>query len=223
VLRTPTIAGSRGRAPTSDGPDGNEELTARTGVVLLVLLAVLGVTIVRIGSLVWLHLFLGLLLIGPVALKMASTGYRFVRYYSGDPSYRRKGPPPMALRLLAPGVILSTVAVFATGVVLLFLGPSSRGTWLTLHKASFFVWLAATGLHVLGHVPGLPAALTASRGVRAELPGLEGVPGLEGGGRSGGSVRMLGLFAALAIGAVLALVLIPEFGAWTAFRHGHHG
>ena len=31
----------------------------RTGIVLLVMLAVLGVTIVRIGQLIWLHLFLG--------------------------------------------------------------------------------------------------------------------------------------------------------------------
>ena len=70
------------------GPDGNERLTAVTGVLLLVLLAVLGVTIVRIGQLTWLHLFLGLLLIGPVGLKMASTGYRFTRYYTHDPAYQ---------------------------------------------------------------------------------------------------------------------------------------
>ena len=39
-------------------------------------------------------MFLGVLLIGPVALKLASTGYRFVRYYTSEPRYRRKGPPP---------------------------------------------------------------------------------------------------------------------------------
>jgi len=58
------------------GVDGNEWLTTATGVVLL---AVLGVTIVRIGQLIWLHLFLGLLLLGPVALKLGSAGYRFIR------------------------------------------------------------------------------------------------------------------------------------------------
>ena len=66
------------------GTAGNEQLTAATGVVLLVGLAVLGVTIVRIGSLLNVHMFLGMLLIGPVALKMASTGYRFVRYYTAN-------------------------------------------------------------------------------------------------------------------------------------------
>jgi hypothetical protein len=70
--------------------------------VLLILLAVLGVTILRIGQLISVHLFLGLLLIGPVGLKMASTGYRFVRYYTGSPTYRRKGPPETWLRMLAP-------------------------------------------------------------------------------------------------------------------------
>ncbi|MGZ4175234.1 MAG: hypothetical protein ACXVUX_03315, partial [Solirubrobacteraceae bacterium] len=60
------------------GTEGNERLTVLTGALLIVLLAVLGITIVRIGQLLWLHLFLGLVLIGPVALKLASTGYRFM-------------------------------------------------------------------------------------------------------------------------------------------------
>jgi hypothetical protein len=62
---------------TGGGTDGNELLTSMTGAVLIVLLAVLGVTIVRIGQLIWLHLFVGLVLLGPVAAKLASTGYRF--------------------------------------------------------------------------------------------------------------------------------------------------
>ena len=60
------------------GTAGNQQLTAATAVVLLVLLAALGVTIVRIGGLLNPHMFLGMLLVGPVALKLASTGYRFV-------------------------------------------------------------------------------------------------------------------------------------------------
>ncbi len=55
------------------------------------LLLVIGLTILRIRQLISVHLFVGLLLIGPVALKMASTGYRFMRYYSGNRVYRRKG------------------------------------------------------------------------------------------------------------------------------------
>ena len=123
-------AGARPGSPiarlTAGGTEGNERLTAATGVVLLVLLAALGVTILRIHPLLSEHMFLGVLLIGPVALKMGSTGYRFIRYYTAEPRYRRKGPPPLLLRLLAPLVVLSTVVVFASGVALLLIGPSSR-------------------------------------------------------------------------------------------------
>src|SRR3979490_806117 len=90
------------RAVLGGGTDGNEQLTSITGALLLGLLAVLGLTIIRIGQLLWLHLFLGLLLIGPVVLKLASTGYRFVRYYTDARPYRGKGPPHAALRGLAP-------------------------------------------------------------------------------------------------------------------------
>src|SRR5580692_8444885 len=109
----------RARRLFGGGPDGNERLTALVGVILLILFAVLGVTIIRIGQLLWLHLFLGVLLVGPVALKLASTGYRFTRYYTGSRAYRRKGPPAAALRALGPFVILTTLAVFFTGLLLL--------------------------------------------------------------------------------------------------------
>ena len=70
----------------SGGVDGNARLTAATAVVLLVLLAALGVTILSIGQLVWWHVLLGMLLIPPVLLKLGSTGWRFVRYYTGSGS-----------------------------------------------------------------------------------------------------------------------------------------
>jgi hypothetical protein len=201
---------------TTGGPDGNEQLTAATGVILLVLLAVLGITILRIGQLTWLHFFLGLLLIGPVGLKMASTGYRFVRYYTGSAAYRRKGAPELWLRLLAPGVVLSTVVVFASGVALLFLGPTNRNPWVLIHKASFFVWLAGTGLHVLGHLPGMPGALRATRLDDTSARG----------GQAGGAGRAITLAGAVVGGLVLAIVLIPDFATWTAhmglWQH-HHG
>ena len=65
------------------GVDGNERLTAATAVVLIVLLAALGVTILSIGGLVWWHVLLGMLLIPPVLLKLGSTGWRFMRFYTG--------------------------------------------------------------------------------------------------------------------------------------------
>jgi hypothetical protein len=232
---------------TAGGTDGNERLTVEAGLLLFVLLAVLGVTILRIGQLLSVHLFLGLLLIGPVVLKLASTGYRFARYYTSNPPYRHKGPPPPYLRLLAPAVVLSTVVVFASGVALLLLGPSSRGSLMLIHKASFFVWLACTALHVLGHLPDLQrfnagratrtAALAAVSQARAHAPaagqatpaGHTTAGSLDAGqpslapppGRAG---RGLSLAGALAAGLALALALLPQFGPWLhyhRFLHGH--
>ncbi|MCW3029907.1 MAG: hypothetical protein JWM66_40 [Solirubrobacterales bacterium] len=191
------------------GTSGNERLTSIAGAVLLVLLAVLGVTIIRIGQLLSIHMFVGMLLIGPLALKMASTGYRFLRYYTHDAPYVRKGPPPIALRLLAPLVVASTIVVFASGVALLFAGPSSRDTLLPIHKLSFFAWLALTGVHVLAHLPEVGRSLSAEYRSRADV----GVLRLSGGvnGRVG---RSLSLAGAIVLGAVLAILVIPEFAPW---------
>jgi hypothetical protein len=199
---------------TGGGTEGNERLSYVTGAVLLVLLAALGVTILRIGQLISEHLFLGMLIVPPVLLKMSSTGYRFVRYYTGDPRYREEGPPELALRVLAPLVVLSTLVVFVSGIVLLFAGPSSRETVFPIHKDSFFVWLALMALHVLGHLPRMPIVLRADYGASAGLSS-------DVTGRAG---RTLALAGALVAGVVLAVVLIPEFGPWLApgVLHHHH-
>lgn len=187
------------------GTAGNDLLTSVTGAVLIVLLGALGVTILRIGSLLWEHLFIGLLLLGPITLKLASTGYRFVRYYTHDEAYVEHGPPVLALRLLAPLVVLSTLVVFVTGVILLLGGPSTRATWFPIHKDAFFVWLAVTAVHVLGHLPQVGLGLRADHGPAIDRLDY-GAPG-----RSG---RTLALAGALVLGVVLAVLLIPDFGAW---------
>jgi hypothetical protein len=202
---------------TGGGNAGNEQLTSITGTILLVLLAVIGVTIVRIGQLPWVHLFFGLLLIGPVILKLDSTGYRFACYYTRDPAaYRRKGPPEALLRLIAPIIVLSTVIVFVSGVVLLFVGPVNRGQLLLIHKVSFIVWAIFTSLHVLMHLPAMPASL---RAVRRANPG---VPGQQ----TGAAGRWISVAGAIVGGLVPAIVLIPDFAGWTAhtalLHHHHH-
>jgi hypothetical protein len=197
-------AGVRAERLTGGGTTGNERLTTATGAMLIVLLAVIGVTILRIHALLWMHLFVGMLLIPPVLLKLSSTGYRFVRYYTANPRYLRKGPPPMALRVIAPMVVLCTVVVFASGVALLFAGPSSRKTLFPIHKFSFFVWIAFTALHVIGHLPAMPRVLRADYGRSAQLSS-------DVTGRAG---RVLALAGALVAGAVLAVLVIPEFGPW---------
>jgi hypothetical protein len=89
------------KAPAESGPTANERLTAISAVLLIVLLALEGVTILGIRPLLSWHVFVGMLLIPPVTLKLASTGYRFWRYYTGRPDYVLRGPPHVLLRLLA--------------------------------------------------------------------------------------------------------------------------
>jgi hypothetical protein len=157
---------ARMRRGRSGGCAGNEQLTAITAAVLLVLLAVEGATLLQLRSLLTVHAFVGMLLIPIVALKLGSTGWRMLRYYRGGEEYVRRGPPHLALRtLVAPLIILSTVVLFATGVALLVLGQT-QGTLAGLHKASFIVWFGATSVHVLAHALKLPALL------RTRIPGV---------------------------------------------------
>lgn len=142
-------------ARTRDGVAENAALTAAVAVALLVLLAAEGATIPFIGQLLGPHIFIGMLLIAPVVLKLASTGYRFARYYTHSEPYVRRGPPRLALRVLAPGVALTTLALLGTGVALLFTGRPSD-TLVFAHKLSFFAWVALMSLHVLGHLLELP-------------------------------------------------------------------
>jgi hypothetical protein len=192
------------------GTAGNARLTASTGVVLLALLAIIGVRLLDLSGLLSVHLFVGLVLIGPVLMKIGSTGYRFARYYGADPAYRRKGSPPAVLRLIAPIVIVSTLVVLLSGVALLVLGPSSGAALLPVHKASFVVWAAVFSVHVLGHLaelPGLLRAVLAATRTRTRGAGSLSLSG-DVTGRAG---RMLALAGAL---VVLALALLPDFGAW---------
>jgi hypothetical protein len=189
-----------------DATEGNERLTALTAVVLIALLAVEGVTILFLRPLLSVHLFVGLMLIPPVALKLASTGYRFIRYYTHNARYRRKGPPPALLRWTAPIVVLSTVVVLASGVWLLLAGPRSRDAVLPVHKASFIVWLMFMSVHVLGHLTALPRVAVGE--YRSPAPGR--------------AWRGVALALAVAAGVVVAVALLPHFHAWEIARLLHH-
>ncbi len=133
------------------GVQSNARLTASTAVVLVVLLAFEGITLLRIHTLLTPHVFVGMLLVPPVLVKIGSTTWRFARYYRANATYRRKGPPPAVLRVLGPFVVILTVVMFSSGIVLL-LGPASwHSQLLFIHQASFFVWFAAMTIHVVGH------------------------------------------------------------------------
>jgi len=192
------------------GVAGNERLTAMTGAVLIVLLAAEGFTLLALHAMLTLHFFIGMLLVGPVLLKMGSTGYRFARYYLGAEPYVSKGPPLVLLRVLGPLVMTTSVGVIGTGVLLALVGPGPS-PWLVLHKLFFIAWFAVMALHVTWYAPQLPKLL------RSESPQLERTrAALAGAGQ-----RWLLLTAALAVGVVIAVATYHTSGAWTgSLKHG---
>ena len=186
----------------SDGVAGNEQLTALTGTVLLVGFALEGLTLLALGRLLTLHMFLGVLLIGPVLLKIGSTGYRFVRYYTRSEGYVRKGPPAPIPRVLGPVVVLTSLAVLGTGVALALTGRET-GPWLFLHKASFVLWFGAMTLHVLTYAWRVPRILLSTHAAAAR-------PGH-------GGPRLLLVGVSLGGGLVLALLAMHLATGWTAW------
>lgn len=191
----------RRQPATAEGAEGNERLTALTGVVLLAGFAVEGVTVLSVRHLLTLHVFVGMLLIGPVALKICSTCYRFARYYTGAAAYVRKGPPAPLLRLLGPFVILTSLAVLGTGIVLAAAGPGS-GPWLLLHKASFVLWLGVMSIHVLAYAWRLPRILLGRR------------PGAARAAVRGGGARWLLVAGAMAGGLLVAVLTVHLAAPW---------
>jgi hypothetical protein len=179
-----------------------------------VLFAVEGVTLLGVRQHLNIHVFVGMLVIPPVLVKTASTGWRFVRYYSGSPPYRRKGPPPAILRMLAPVLVVLTVMLLASGVVLV-LDPHFAGSqMLFIHRTGFFLWFAVMTVHVLGHLleTARLAPLDLARRTRAQI--------------GGASARQWTIALSLVAGAVLGIVMLGPTGAYlghSAFLHHHHG
>jgi hypothetical protein len=188
------------------GTEGNEILTMATATILTVLLAAEGLTLLNLRGLRSPHMLIGLALIPPLLVKLASTGYRMVRYYTRARAYREKGPPALPLRVLAPVLVAATVAVFASGVAMLLAGHRSD-TLMLIHKASFIVWTGLFALHFLSYLPRVLRSLRddwrAAR--RSEVAGTQ--------------LRLVVLAASLGCGLALALLLLPLV---TGFDGGHH-
>jgi hypothetical protein len=190
-----------GRPDRWGGTEGNELLTSATAAVLTVLLAAEGLTILNMGGLRTVHMFVGLVLIPPVLVKLGSTGYRFTRYYTRSSAYRAKGPPLLALRLLAPVLVALTIAVLVSGVLLMVAGHKSD-TLLLIHKASFIGWGAVFAVHFLAYIPRVARSLSAGLGAARR----EAVPGA--------GLRAMLLAAALGGGVAVAIALLPTIEAW---------
>ncbi|HEY6758537.1 MAG TPA: hypothetical protein VI318_03570 [Baekduia sp.] len=188
------------------GPAGNTILTAATASVLTILLAAEGLTILNLNALRTPHMLIGLVLIPPLLVKLGSTGYRMVRYYTGARPYVEKGPPALPLRVLAPLLVAATISVFASGVAMLLLGHTSD-TAMLIHKASFFVWGGLFVIHFVSYLPRVLRSLRADWHARRrrEVPGAE--------------LRLMLITGSLGAGLALALLLLPLV---TGFHGGGH-
>jgi hypothetical protein len=134
-------------------PDGNERLTAAVGLVLIVLTLIeLATVVFGLGQFMSLHVFVGFVLIPPVLLKLASTGWRFTRYYTRNAAYRLKGAPQLIMRLLAPMLVAATVILFASGVAIGVTHGRALSIARQLHGPASVVWMILVGVHVLAYL-----------------------------------------------------------------------
>ncbi len=181
---------------------GNERLTALAGAVLLVLLAVELVTAARLRTLLDAHIFVGVLLAGPLAVKLGSTFYRFLRYYTGSPAFVRRGPPRLALRVLAPLLIVTTLVVIGSGIGLLATGPAQAGPLLPLHGLSVLIWLPLVTTHVVAHIRRVPRLVADDwSNQRAERAPRRGW-------------RLGTNLGVLLLGALAAILVLPAAAPW---------
>jgi hypothetical protein len=181
-------------------------------MTLLVLLAVEGVTIPAIRLLLLPHIFVGLLLLPPLALKMSSTGYRFVRYYSGDREYRTAGPPRPIPRIIAPFLVLSTVALFGSGIALLVVGPDTGEYWKRIHTLSFILWFGFMTVHVLVHLIRA-VSLSSADLLPKRFPSVRRDV-------AGALTRRSLVAGSLILGIVLAIIMIPLDAHWIKWVSG---
>jgi len=175
------------------GVEANARLTGYAAVVLVVLLGAEFVTGLRSKQLLPAHAVIGFVLIPPVLLKLGSVGYRFARYYTGDPRYRAAGPPQLAMRLLGPVIVLLTLIVFGTGIELWLFGYRFGFIWVPLHHASSYLWFVAMGVHVINYLRRAPELAIADW--RDHM--------------GGAFTRRSLVVGSLVLGAVLAIAMLP--------------
>ena len=184
---------------------GNERLTALAGGILLVLIVVEVVTTARLRTFMSAHVFVGMLLAGPLAVKLGSTGYRFARYYTRSPAYVRRGPPHLALRVLGPLLVATTLVVVGSGIGLMVTGPDHAGPLLSVHGFSVLVFVPLTAIHLVAHILATRKLVaddwrTASA-ARA----------------SGRGIRVGVNLGALLFGALGTISLLPTIAPWIAW------
>jgi hypothetical protein len=207
---SPARSAERARGETQNGAAwsaviGNERLTTLAGGVLLVLIVAELVTTAALHALLSVHVFVGVLLAGPLVVKLGSTGYRFLRYYAGVPVFVRKGPPRLALRVLAPLLVATTLVLIGSGIGLLVTGPAQPGPLLGAHNVSALLWLPMIAIHTVAYVWRIPRSLVDDWG----NPATEPAPGR--------GLRLSVNLGALLFGALAAVFVLPSAAPWVAW------
>jgi hypothetical protein len=189
-------------------PVGNERLTAAVGLLLLVpILIEVATILLGVHTFMSVHVFVGLALIPPVLLKLGSTAWRFVRYYTRSRPYVALGPPQIAMRMLAPLFVAATLVLFGSGVAMGLVHGQALDWARRLHGPASVIWLSLLGLHVLVYF---------TRAVRRTVE--DAAPEQRGRARGAG-VRGLALAAAIVSGVVIAAAAVPAQHHWIDIRH----
>lgn len=176
--------------------EGNEALTSWTGLLLLPLLGLVGLTGVAFGSLWRTHFVVGILLVPVLGMKLATTTYRAVRYYTGSKKYRAAGPPELPARLMAPILIAVTVIAMWSGIVM-WLNNTQDRPWSTIHTDAVVIMGGLVGVHVLMYIP---------KALRSVLRDLS--HGRQGGRRT--ALRVSTVTAVLVVGIVVGFATQPS-------------
>jgi hypothetical protein len=192
-------------------PTGNARLTAAVGLLLLVPAAIEAATVLLgVHAFMSVHVFVGLALLPAVLLKLATTGWRFVRYYTRSRPYLAQGPPQITMRLLAPLFVLATVVLFGSGVAMGLLHGRSLQIARDLHGPASVIWLALLGLHVLVYLGR--ALSTVQNALPARRKPVRGA-----------IARVSAVAAVVICGLVLGVATVPAQHRWVDLRRNDHG
>lgn len=192
-------------------PVGNERLTAAVGLLVLVPVVVEAATVLLgVHTFMSLHVFVGLALIPAVVLKLASTGWRFARYYTRSSAYVAQGPPQIAMRLLAPLFVTATVVLFGSGVAMGLLHGHALQIARRLHGPASVVWLVLLGVHVLVYLQRALRSAGQDARPRRRQPA------------RGTAARAYALAAVVVFGLVVGGATVSAQHRWIDLPRDHH-
>jgi hypothetical protein len=148
------------------------------------------------------HFFVGFALMPLLGLKLASTGWRFTRYYLRGRGYRAAGRPTWMARLIAPLLLVSGISLFASGVEMWSFQNQLGWPWTAIHNVAAFTFVGTLVVHLILHVRDAHRDAAADLSGEPAVVASRGAPGVRE--PLGGSVtRRVALGGALTAGAAL--------------------